>query len=94
MPLAISEVERLLNDVKGWSASKDFKKISKQFVFKEFIDSIHFVNEAARIAEEEGHHPDLTINYNKVAVELSTHAIGGLSLNDFILAAKIDQISI
>lgn len=91
-PLSISEVGRLLSDVKNWNASPDFKKISKEFRFKEFLDSIHFVNEVARIAESEGHHPDLSINYDNVTATLSTHAIGGVSLNDFILAAKLDQV--
>ena len=93
-PLSLYDVKRLMAEVKGWDVSADFKKIWKEYVFREFIDSIHFVNETARIAEEEGHHPDLHITYNKVLVELSTHAIGGLSLNDFILAAKIDNYAI
>jgi 4a-hydroxytetrahydrobiopterin dehydratase len=62
----------------------------KEFKFVDFIGAINFVNLVADIAEEEGHHPDIHIFYNKVRLELSTHAIGGLSENDFILAAKID----
>lgn len=67
-------------------------KISKEFKFKDFIGAINFVDNVAGIAEEEGHHPDIYIFYNKVLIELSTHSIGGLSENDFILAAKIDNI--
>ena len=65
-------------------------KISREYKFQDFIGAINFVNNVAEIAEGEGHHPDIKINYNKVMLELSTHAIGGLSENDFILAAKID----
>ena len=92
VPLSISDVKAHLQKISGWATTTDFKKISKEFKFKTFVDSIQFVNEAARIAEEEGHHPDLSIRYTKVLVELSTHAIDGLSQNDFILAAKIDDI--
>ncbi len=70
------------------------KKIKYQFKFKTFRDSIRFINKVAEIAEEEGHHPDIYVFYNKVTIELWTHAIGGLSLNDFILAAKIETLRI
>lgn len=76
----------------GWSLIDDAHLLAKHFVFKDFVDTMQFVNEVARVAEEEGHHPDLTVSYGSVTVELMTHAIGGLSENDFILAAKIDQI--
>jgi len=65
-------------------------RISKEYKFKDFIGAINFVERVADIAEMESHHPDIHIYYNKVVLELSTHAIGGLSENDFILAAKID----
>jgi len=74
----------------GWSLSEDTKSISKEYKFKDFIGAINFVNKISEIAESEGHHPDIKINYNKVTLELSTHAIGGLSENDFIVAAKVD----
>ncbi len=70
----------------------DFKKISREFKFKNFSATMLFVNKVADLAEAEGHHPDLHIFYNKVVVELWTHAVGGLSENDFILASKIDLI--
>lgn len=66
-------------------------KIARSFTFKNFAEAMKFVNRVAELAEEEGHHPDLQIHYNKVEVELSTHAIGGLSENDFIVAAKMDD---
>ena len=64
--------------------------ISREYTFKDFIGAINFVNTIAELAEEESHHPDITIRYNTVLLELSTHDVGGLSENDFILAAKID----
>lgn len=68
------------------------KKLQKEFVFEDFQASLAFVNNVAAIAEQEGHHPDFYIHYNKVVIELWTHAIDGLSENDFIVAAKIDQL--
>lgn len=65
-------------------------KISKEFRFKDFIGAINFVERVADVAEMEDHHPDIHIYYNKVLLELWTHAIGGLSENDFIVAAKVD----
>lgn len=68
------------------------KKLRRVFTFKDFVQAMRLVNAIAHIAEEEGHHPDLAISYNSVTVELWTHAIDGLSENDFILAAKIDAL--
>jgi 4a-hydroxytetrahydrobiopterin dehydratase len=74
----------------GWS-DKDAKAIEKEYTFKDFMDALAFVNKVGALAEEEGHHPDITLHaWNKVRLTLSTHAIGGLSENDFILALKID----
>lgn len=67
------------------------KKITKKFKFKNFKEAMAFINKVAELAESEGHHPDIFIFYNRVKFELSTHAIGGLSENDFILAAKINK---
>jgi 4a-hydroxytetrahydrobiopterin dehydratase len=67
-------------------------KLHKTFKFKKFIQSIAFVNQMAHIAETEGHHPNFCVNFREVEVTIWTHAIGGLSENDFILAAKIDEI--
>jgi 4a-hydroxytetrahydrobiopterin dehydratase len=68
-------------------------KIHKAYTFKDFRESMAFVNRVAAIAEEERHHPDLHISYRKVIIEIHTHAILGLSVNDFILAAKIDHMA-
>ena len=74
----------------SWSI--DNKKIRRDLKFKDFKEAIKFVNKVAKLAEKEGHHPDLHIFYNKVRIELWTHAVSGLTENDFILAAKIDLI--
>ncbi len=93
VPLNKIEAEVLLKQVKDWTLSDDGKQISKQFKFKNFAEALAFTNKIGAVAEEEGHHPDLTLAWGKVGVSLTTHAIGGLSENDFILAAKIDTVT-
>lgn len=88
-PEAVSEYMKKLST--AWEAIQD-KKISRQFAFADFRKAIDFVNKVAALAESEGHHPDIHIFYNKVTIDLWTHAIGGLSENDFIVAAKIEAI--
>lgn len=75
-----------------WEVTSGGKAISKKFSFKNFKEAMVFVNKIAEIAESEGHHPDIEIMYNKVKVFLTTHAIKGLSTNDFILASKIELL--
>jgi 4a-hydroxytetrahydrobiopterin dehydratase len=75
-----------------WSLIDEAHLLAKHFTFPDFVRTMKFVNAVAALAEEEGHHPDLTISYGSVTVELMTHSIGGLSENDFILASKIDKI--
>ena len=89
LPLDKVQAEKYMHMVTGWELSEDGKNITKTFKFKDFIGAINFVNKISEIAESEGHHPDINVRYNKVKLILSTHAIGGLSENDFILAAKI-----
>jgi len=72
----------------------DNMKIVKEFSFKDFVETMKFVNKAAEIAENEAHHPVMHVYYSKIEVEIWTHAILGLSENDFILAAKYDEIEI
>lgn len=91
-PLNLEEAGDYLAQVLDWALDEQGKKISKTFKFKDFIGAINFVNNVADIAESENHHPDIQIHYNKVLLELWTHAIGGLSENDFIMAAKIDAM--
>ncbi|MES3031672.1 MAG: 4a-hydroxytetrahydrobiopterin dehydratase [Patescibacteria group bacterium] len=89
-PLSREDAQDYVDEQNTWTLDKDAKKISKEYKFQDFIGAINFVERVADIAEMEGHHPDIHIHYNKVLLELSTHAIGGLSENDFIVAAKID----
>ncbi len=89
-PFDKAEAQKYVDQALGWVLDQDARKISKEFKFQDFIGAINFVERVADIAEMEGHHPDIHIHYNKVLLELSTHAIGGLSENDFIVAAKID----
>lgn len=91
-PLTREESEKLLSQIPDWEIFGN-KKIVRDFRFKDFKAAMGFVNKVAELAEAEGHHPDILIHgWNKVRLELSTHAIGGLSENDFILAAKIDNL--
>lgn len=92
-PLERAEIDVYMSYLKTQWDVIDDKKITQKFKFKDFKESMEFVNKLAAIAEEEGHHPDITINYNKVTLELMTHAIGGLSVNDFIMARKIESIN-
>lgn len=76
----------------AWSVL-DNAKLHRDFQFKDFQQAMRFVNQVADIAEADGHHPDISIFYNQVTIELWTHAVGGLSENDFIIAAKIDALT-
>jgi 4a-hydroxytetrahydrobiopterin dehydratase len=89
--LTEDEILEYITLVKGWLVS-DNKKISKAYQFVNFKHTMTFVNAVARIAEEEGHHPVMHIGYGSAEIELWTHAIDGLTENDFILAAKIDRL--
>lgn len=91
-PLAREEAETFLAQVDDWKLSHDATKISKEFKCKNFAEAMAFAHKVASIAEAEGHHPDLHISWGRVGVDITTHAIGGLSENDFILAAKIDAL--
>lgn len=91
-PLTRAEFEVYLPQVPGWWVVEE-KRIEKEFVGNNFSEVVEWVERIAKIAEEEGHHPDLLIHdYKKLRVSLSTHAIGGLSVNDFILAVKIEAL--
>ena len=94
LPLDISEIHKFQKKVDGWDIIKNKKNIyflEKKFNFKNFLDSQKFVNEVGKISEEEGHHPDLSFGWGYAKISITTHAIEGLSENDFILAAKIDK---
>jgi 4a-hydroxytetrahydrobiopterin dehydratase len=90
-PLTAEEIGPLQAQLEGWEV-EDGKRLTKTFAFPDFVKAVDFVNAITPVAEAEGHHPDLTVTWGKVGVQLWTHAVGGLSENDFILAAKIDQL--
>lgn len=88
------EFQPMLAEILGWNVVEN-TQLQKEFTFKNFTEGIAFIDKIAIIAEAEGHHPDISLyGYKKVKIMLSTHAIGGLSENDFILAAKIDAITL
>tara|TARA_B100000029_G_C17580740_1_gene959581 strand:- start:1653 stop:1997 length:345 start_codon:yes stop_codon:yes gene_type:complete len=94
-PFDISKIHEYQKKVDGWDILKNNKQIfflEKKFVFKNFIESQNFINQVGKISEEEGHHPDIQFGWGYAKINITTHAIEGLSENDFILAAKIDQI--
>jgi 4a-hydroxytetrahydrobiopterin dehydratase len=92
-PLVQIEAEAFMKWVDAWTLAPDIKKISKEYKFNDFKDAMVFVNKVADVANAENHHPDIYIYYNKVKLELTTHAINGLSQNDFIVAAKADAVN-
>tara|TARA_A100001011_G_scaffold240562_1_gene248515 strand:- start:4273 stop:4617 length:345 start_codon:yes stop_codon:yes gene_type:complete len=95
LPFDISEIHKYQKKVDGWDLAKDNKEVfflSKKFNFDNFLESQKFVNEVGKISEEEGHHPDISFGWGYAEIKITTHAIEGLSENDFILAAKIDKI--
>lgn len=91
MPLTISEAQKLQAEIPEWTLAPDVRSITKSFTFKNFAEALAFTNVVGTIAEHENHHPDVSLSWGKVEISLTTHAINGLSVNDFILAAKIDK---
>ena len=95
IPFDISEIHKYQKKVDGWDITKDKNEIFfliKKFAFKNFLESQKFVNIVGQISENESHHPDIFFGWGYAEIKITTHAIKGLSENDFILAAKIDQI--
>lgn len=90
--LTQDEIKKLLPQIKDWQVSVDGKSLSKRFGFKGFYKTMAFVNAIAWIANQENHHPDLQVGYDYCLVLYTTHAISGLTKNDFICAAKIDTL--
>ncbi len=96
VPFDISQIHNYQKKVDDWDIFKNEKKIfflNKKFIFKNFSKSLEFVNQIGKISEQEGHHPDITFGWGYVEIKITTHAIEGLSENDFILAAKIDYLA-
>ena len=89
-PLSRTEAETLIRDIPAWKLEES--SITREYRFRDFREAIDFVYKIAAIADEQDHHPDIFNSYNKVKLTLSTHKIGGLSMNDFIVAAKIDLL--
>jgi len=90
-PLNETEIEILSKQINDWRNVNN-RKIAKDFIFNDFKEALGFVNQVGQIAETENHHPDICLyDYKKVTITTTTHAIGGLSNNDFIIAAKIDE---
>ena len=95
-PFDKSEIHKYLKKIDGWNVKSDDNKsyfLTKNFKFKNFIESQNFVIKVGEMAEKENHHPDISFGWGYAEVKVTTHAIKGLSENDFILAAKIDKIT-
>jgi 4a-hydroxytetrahydrobiopterin dehydratase len=90
--LTKEQASEMLKEIPGWNFAEDGNSISKQFDFSGFMTTMGFVNAMAWVANTEKHHPDFQVSYNKCVITFTTHAINGLSENDFICAAKIEQL--
>lgn len=91
-PLTREEIAKLHPKIPDWTISVDAKTISREYKFKDFHQTMDFVNKIAEISNHENHHPDMKVGYNYCAVEYTTHALDGLSENDFICAAKVSSL--
>jgi 4a-hydroxytetrahydrobiopterin dehydratase len=91
--LTDDEEEKYFKDLAGWVLTREgIHRLRKEIKFEKYLEGVNFVRDAAAIADSEDHHPDIHLFYRRVVIELFTHAVNGLSINDFILAAKIDAI--
>jgi len=91
-PLDSKAIANFLKELDGWQLTADNKEIARDITFKNYYHTMAFVNAVAWLAHQENHHPDMEVSYNRCRVRYSTHAIGGLSENDFICAAKVDAL--
>ena len=91
IPLRLEEIDNYLSKVNSWSLVSK-KYIEKNFVFKNFKESLHFVSEVSDIAENENHHPDISFGWGYAKISLFSHDLDGLHKNDFIVASKIDKL--
>lgn len=92
LPMSKAKAEEYLRQVPNWKLVENAKKIQSEFLFKDFVCAMRFINRVADLAESEGHHPDIFVSWNRVVITTYTHKINGLFSNDFILAAKIDKL--
>lgn len=90
--LTADEIEAFMPQLKGWQVSIDNKFINRRFTFKDFYHTMAFVNAVAWVSNQEGHHPDMEVGYNYCNMKYTTHAVNGLTKNDFICAAKVDAL--
>mgnify|MGYP001311307914 CR=1 FL=1 len=96
-PFTAEQIKTFMTKVKDWECKKNDKGhfyLSKDFKFEDFEKSLNFINQVSQIAEDENHHPDLKFGWGYANINISTHAINGLAESDFVLAAKIDEISV
>jgi 4a-hydroxytetrahydrobiopterin dehydratase len=91
-PLSEQDARHFLEATPGWLLRQDGRRLERSFEFRDFVEAMKFVNRVADLAEQEGHHPDIAIHWNRVDLVLWTHKIGGLHENDFIMAAKIHRL--
>lgn len=93
-PLDAAQIKEYLSQAPGWTVDPDQKSITREYVMKNFLAAVKMINQVAEIAEAENHHPDIHLTgYRKLKIYLTTHALGGLSENDFIVAAKINALT-
>ena len=96
-PFTEEQIKTFMNKVRNWEYKKNDKGhfyLSKNFKFEDFEKSLNFINQVSQIAENENHHPDLKFGWGYANIIISTHAINGLAESDFVLAAKIDEVSV
>ena len=91
-PLSESDARRLLAETPRWRLEENGTRLARVFEFADFVGAMRFVNRVAELAEAQGHHPEIAIHWNRVDLTLWTHKIGGLHENDFILAARVDDL--
>ena len=91
-PLTREEAEALMKEIEGWTLNSEATMIENRFVFKNYYHTMAFVNAVAYLSHKENHHPDLEVSYNRCIVRYTTHAIKGLSINDYICAAKVNAL--
>lgn len=93
-PLTLAQARPLHLLLPDWTMDRRAKKISRTFMAQDFVQAMNFIKKVARLAEREGHHPDIFISYNRIVIDIWTHSVQGLTENDFILAAKINKITL
>ncbi len=92
-PFDLKTTQKWLEQLSSWSLGQDGKSITRVYSMKNFVQAVQLIEQIAKVAEAENHHPDIHLtSYRKLVIELATHSIGGLSENDFILAAKIEEL--